>query len=139
MRKAKTSQVEGAGKIVRGVCPDSRASRYFPFMTSKRRLLVACVAAFVGTYSLALAAAAPGPKAQLFAKFDANKNNTIDGDEIAAVRAAFAAEPKGFLARFDANQNGKLDDSEIAEMRPPGQKGGGGKKKSDADTTTKKK
>ena len=104
-------------------------------MTSKLLLVVALGAALVCT-SLVFGAAAPGPKARIFAKFDANKNNVIDGDEIAAVRAAFAAEPKGDLARFDTNQNGKLDDAEITEIKPPGQKGaktgrngGDGKKK----------
>src|SRR2546423_1638776 len=36
-----------------------------------------------------------GPKARIFAKYDTNKNGVIDGDEVAAVRAAFAADPKG--------------------------------------------
>lgn len=107
-------------------------------MTSKLVPVVAIGAALVCTGSLAFGAAAPGPKARLFAKFDTNKNSIIDGGEVAAVRAAFAAEPKGDLARFDENGNGKLDDAEIAAMRPPGQKGaksgkkdGGGKKNSE--------
>ena len=98
-------------------------------MTSKLFLVVAFGAALVSTGSMASGAAAPGPKARIFAKFDTNKNNVIDGAEIAAVRAAFAAEPKGDLARFDVNQNGKLEDAEIAEIKPPGQKGAKGGKK----------
>jgi cytochrome c553 len=47
-------------------------------------------------------------------QFDANKNGKIDGGEIAAVRAAFTADPKGSLAFFDANRNGKLEDKEIS-------------------------
>lgn len=117
-------------------------------MTSKLLPAIALGAALVCSGSLALGGAAPGPKARLFAKFDTNKNSLIDGEEIAAVRAAFAADPKGDLARFDENRNGKLDDAEIAAMRPPGQKGtktgkkdDGGKKKSGTagDTVTDKK
>lgn len=111
-------------------------------MISKPLLVVALGAVFVCTGNFAWGAAAPGPKARLFAKYDTNRNHVIDGDEIAAVRAALAAEPKGDLVRFDANQNGKLDDSEIAALKPPGQKGatggkkdGGSKKKSDADAS----
>jgi hypothetical protein len=97
-------------------------------MTSKP-LLVAALGAALASTSLVFGAAAPGPKARIFAKFDTNKNNVIDGDEIVAVRAAFAADPKGDLARFDTNLNGKLDDPEIAEIRPPGEKGAKGSKK----------
>ena len=105
-------------------------------MTSKPLLSLALGATLLSTNPLAFGAAAPGPKARIFAKFDLNKNNVIDGDERTAVRAAFAADPKGDLARYDTNQNGKLDDPEIAEIKPPGQKGakagkkdGDGKKK----------
>ncbi len=86
----------------------------------------------------ARAAAASGPKAKIFAEFDKNKNGVIDGDEIAAVRKAYAADPKGPFARYDTDHDGKLSDAEIAEIKPPGakkdgEKKGGGKKKSDAD------
>jgi len=74
------------------------------------------------------AGAALGPKARIFAEFDTNKNGIIDGDEIAAVRKAFAADPKGQFAVYDANQDGKLDDREIAAIRPPGAKKDGEKK-----------
>ena len=106
-------------------------------MTSKNLLTAAVLTASAVVSSPVFAAAAPGPKARIFAKYDTNKNNVIDGDEIAAVRAAFKAEPKGEFARYDANNDGKLDDAEIAEIKPPGQggkKGGkkeGGKKSSD--------
>lgn len=109
-------------------------------MTFKPLFVLALGAVLVGPGTLAYGAAAPGPKARLFASYDTNKNQVIDGDEIQAVRAAFAAEPKGDLARFDTNKNGKLDDQEIAALKPPGQKGassgkkdGGAKKKSEAD------
>ena len=104
-------------------------------MNSKPLVAVALGAALLFPCTVVFGAAAPGPKARIFAKFDTNKNNIIDGAEVAAVRAAFAAEPKGDLARFDTNQNGKLDDAEIAEIKPPGQKDGkGGKKNSDGKT-----
>ncbi len=83
------------------------------------------------------AAAADGPKAKLFAKYDTNKNGVIDGDEIAALRKDFAADPKGELARFDTNHDGQLDDAEIAAIKPPG--GGakkGGEKKAKKSSTT---
>ena len=77
--------------------------------------------------------AALGPKARIFAKYDTNKNGVIDGDEIAAVRKAFAADPKGEFAAYDKDHDGKLSDEEIAAIKPPG---GGGKagaaKKADA-------
>src|SRR3954465_9396870 len=69
------------------------------------------------------AAAASGPKARLFAKFDTNQNGIIDGAEVAALRKAFLAEPKGDLARYDTDHDGKLSDDEIAEIKPPGQRG----------------
>jgi hypothetical protein len=84
-----------------------------------------------------LSSAAEGPKARLFANYDTNKNGIIDGDEIEAVRKAYAADPKGEFARYDTNHDGKLDDQEIAAIKPPGakpadgQKKSGGKKKSD--------
>jgi Ca2+-binding EF-hand superfamily protein len=102
-------------------------------MTSKSLLVVT-----LGLFALASAhAAQPGPKAKIFAEFDTNKNGVIDGDEIAAVRKAFAADPKGPFARYDANHDGKLDDAEIAEIKPPGQSGG--KKGDKKDSTGKKK
>ena len=68
------------------------------------------------------AAQGDGPKAKLMAKYDTNKNGVIDGDEIAAIRAAFAAAPDGELKRFDLNKDGKLDDAEIATIKGPGTK-----------------
>jgi hypothetical protein len=98
-------------------------------MTSKT-LLVVALSALVVAGPGAVFAAAPGPKARIFEKYDTNKNHVIDGDEIAAVRKAFAADPKGEFARYDANADGKLDDAEIAEIKPPGQGGQKGEKKS---------
>jgi len=76
----------------------------------------------------AFADKASGPKAQLMSKYDLNHNGVIDGDEIAAVRKDFAADPKGALKHFDLNNDGTLDDSEIATMKPPGAKGKDGEK-----------
>jgi hypothetical protein len=102
-------------------------------MTSKPLVALALGAVLVCSSHFGFAAAAPGPKARVMAKFDTNRNNVIDGNEIAEVRAAFAANPKGDLARYDTNQNGKLEDAEIAEIKPPGQKGAKGGRK-DKDT-----
>jgi hypothetical protein len=68
-----------------------------------------------------------GPKARIFAKYDANKNGVIDGEEIAAVRQAYAADPKGEFATYDKDHDGKLSNEEIAAIKPPGGKKGGGK------------
>lgn len=111
-------------------------------MTSRTLLVAALTGATLFTVESTFAAGAgSGPKATIFAKFDTNKNGVIDGDEIAAVRADFAANPKGQFARYDTNQDGKLDDKEIAEIKPPGaggkkgeKKSGGSKKKSGDDT-----
>lgn len=104
--------------------------------------------AILGTVPISSAFAAnagSGPKARIFAEFDSNKNGVIDGDEIAAVRKAFAADTKGPLAAYDKNKDGKLDDAEIAAVKPPGaggKKGGkkddGRKKATEAEPTEKK-
>lgn len=100
----------------------------------KSLLLVASFAAFAVTAS----AQSPGPKAKIFAKYDTNKNGVIDGDEIFAVRKAFAADLKGEFATYDHDADGKLSDAEIASIKPPGakkdgEKKSGGKKKADAE------
>src|SRR5436853_7920916 len=100
--------------------------------------VAAGLAAFVASNGAYAAAAGGGPKARIFAEFDTNKNGIIDGDEVAAVRKAFAADPKGQFAAYDLNKDGKLDDAEIANIKPPGakkdgEKKSGGKKK--AETT----
>lgn len=74
-------------------------------------------------------AQSPGPKARIFAKYDTNKNGVIDGDEVAAVRKAFASEPKGEFAAYDQNHDGQLSDEEIAGIKPPGAKKSGEKKR----------
>lgn len=44
---------------------------------------------------------------------DANGNGKIDADESAAVKKAFADNPKGQLAALDKNGNGQLEDAEM--------------------------
>ena len=90
---------------------------------------------------VAFAQVAAGPKARIFAKYDTNKNGVIDGDEVAAVRKAFAADPKGEFASYDKDHDGKLSDEEIAGIKPPGakkdgEKKGGGKKKAAVEKKT---
>jgi Ca2+-binding EF-hand superfamily protein len=51
-------------------------------------------------------------------EFDKNGNKTIDGDEIAAVKKAFADAPSGPLKALDKNKDGKLDDEEIKPANP---------------------
>jgi hypothetical protein len=112
-------------------------------MLMKKLPLSALLIAVLALVVLPGASAAEGPKARIFAKYDANKNGIIDGDEIAAVRKAFAAEPKGEFASYDKNTDGQLDDAEIAAIKPPGakkdgEKKSGGKKKADGEKAEKK-
>jgi hypothetical protein len=90
----------------------------------KSLLLVATAVAF----SVTAFAQTLGPKGRIFAKYDTNKNGVIDGDEVAAVRKAFAADPKGEFAVYDKDHDGKLSDEEIASIKPPGGKKAGEKK-----------
>ena len=91
-------------------------------------------------FSVTAFAQSLGPKGRIFAKYDTNKNGVIDGDEVAAVRKAFATEPKGEFATYDKNNDGKLSDEEIASIKPPGGKKAGdkkaGKKPAGADMKT---
>ena len=60
--------------------------------------------------------------AQVLEKFDTDKNGKIDGDEVAALRAAFAGADAAKLKHFDTNGDGKLDDGEIAAIKAEGKK-----------------
>jgi Ca2+-binding EF-hand superfamily protein len=93
----------------------------------KKLILLLAALALVAPAAL-FAAKADGSKAKAIAKYDTNKNGKIDGDEIAALRKDFDADPKGDLARFDTNHDGKLSDEEIAAIVP-----GSGKKSNKAD------
>ena len=104
----------------------------------KSRILATVCAAAALLVSATAFAQSQGPKAKIFAKYDTNKNGVIDGDEIAAVRKAFAADPKGEFATYDKDADGKLSDEEIASIKPPGakkdgEKKAGGKKKAADD------
>ncbi|MEI6537498.1 MAG: EF-hand domain-containing protein, partial [Verrucomicrobiaceae bacterium] len=54
--------------------------------------------------------------ADAFSRYDKNGNGSIDGDEIAAVKAALATDAD--LKKFDTDSDGKLSDNEIAAMKP---------------------
>ena len=104
----------------------------------KSRLLATACASAAMLFSATAFAQSPGPKAKIFAKYDTNKNGVIDGDEVAVVRKAFLADPKGEFANYDSDHDGKLSDAEIAGIKPPGakkdgEKKAGGKKKTDAE------
>jgi len=98
----------------------------------KSTTLLLCTAAFLALAlpSSVLAGGNPDKKAAkkamkaLVAQYDTNGNGTIDGDEVEAVKKAFAADPNGSLKQFDTNADGKLDDTEIAAIHA-----GKGKKK----------
>jgi Ca2+-binding EF-hand superfamily protein len=104
-------------------------------MNTSRLPAALCISAAL-LFSATAFAQSQGPKAKIFAKYDTNKNGVIDGDEIVAVRKAFAADLKGEFASYDKDADGKLSDEEIASIKPPGankggEKKGGGKKKAD--------
>ncbi len=126
----------------RGIFSRPRPNRerwcYFSLPTPARVSAVVLAALLLLPPFAFAASAGSGPKATIFAKFDTNKNGVIDGDEVAAVRAAFASEPKGQFARYDANHDGKLDDPEIAEIKPPGAGGKKGGEKSGKKSGAKK-
>ncbi len=65
----------------------------------------------------------------LLKKYDTDKNGTIDGTEVEALRKAFDNDP---LKKIDANNDGKLDDTEIAAIKARhgrGETGKGGKRR----------
>jgi len=96
--------------------------------------LTACLAALAIPTPTFAAKGVKGDKAnkpgRIIRKYDANGNGVIDGDEVEAVRKAFAAEPNGPLKQFDTDSDGKLSDSEIAAMK--GHAKGAKKKKKNA-------
>ncbi len=61
----------------------------------------------------------------LLHKYDTDKNGSIDGSEMDALRKAFDADKTGPLKKLDVNNNGTLEDSEIAAIK--GHHGKGGK------------
>ena len=79
-------------------------------------------------------------KAAALNLYDKDSSGSINGDEIAAVRTAFAADKTGPLKPLDVSGDGTLDDNEIAAIKKgkgkgkkgEGKKGKGGKKKKNA-------
>lgn len=61
------------------------------------------------------------PSKETLAKYDANKDGSLDESEKAAAKAGAAAKAKetraANLARYDANKDGKLDDTEKAARK----------------------
>jgi len=49
--------------------------------------------------------------------FDTNDDHRINGEEIAALKKAFAGAPSGPLAGLDKNKDGQIDESEIAAIK----------------------
>ena len=63
-------------------------------------------------------------------QFDTNGNRQIEGDEIAALKAAFAAAaPGSTLKTLDRNSNGVLEEDEITALNARAGSGAGGAKK----------
>jgi len=54
--------------------------------------------------------------AAILKQFDANNNDKLDGDEIVALRKAFAEGKDANLKALDKNADGKLSDEEIAAV-----------------------
>jgi Ca2+-binding EF-hand superfamily protein len=99
----------------------------------KSSTLLLCAAACLALVPVSLHAGDPDKKAAkkamkaILSEYDKNGNGVIDGDEVDAVKKAYAADPNGELKRFDTNADGKLDDTEIAAIHAGK---GKGKKKS---------
>jgi hypothetical protein len=77
----------------------------------------------------------PTVPSDIYAKYDINKNGTLDADEKAALVKDFDADKTGPLKALDNNGDGKLTDGEIATIsatKPsdaPAKAKGKGKKK----------
>jgi hypothetical protein len=77
-----------------------------------------------------------GPPSPVFALYDADHNGTLNVEEGATVRKAFAKDPNDPLLKpFDTNKDGVLSDAEIMAIRPTG---AGAAKKNAAGTPRKK-
>ncbi len=62
----------------------------------------------------------------LIKRYDTDKNGTIDGTEVEALRKAFDNDP---FRKIDANNDGKLDDTEIASIKARHGRGEAGKRR----------
>jgi hypothetical protein len=58
----------------------------------------------------------PTVPSDIYAKYDVNKNGTLDADEKAALIKDFEADKTGPLKSLDNNADGKLTDGEIATI-----------------------
>lgn len=58
----------------------------------------------------------PTVPSDIYAKYDVNKNGTLDADEKAALVKDFDADKTGTLKALDNNKDGKLTDGEIATI-----------------------
>jgi hypothetical protein len=85
--------------------------------------------------STGMAAKADGKKAKLIAKYDKNKDGTLDADEMDSLRKDFDADKEGNLKTYDKNKDGKLSDEEINAIKPGASK----KPKAEADGKKAKK
>ena len=70
--------------------------------------------------------------------YDKDSSGSINGDEVAEVRKAFAADKTGPLKALDVNADGTLDDNEIAAIQK-GKGKGTGKGKGEGKQGTGKK
>ena len=68
-----------------------------------------------------------GRPGMVLRKYDTDKNGSIDGTEVEALRKAFEADKTGPLKRLDANNDGTLDETEIAAIKAHHGKGVAGK------------
>jgi hypothetical protein len=60
----------------------------------------------------------PMVPSDIYAKYDVNKNGTLDTDEKAALVKDFEADKTGPLKSLDNNGDGKLTDGEVATISP---------------------
>lgn len=89
-----------------------------------KKIKLVLVAALVTIGGIAGIAAAEGPrhhdKGALKAKFDLNKDGTLDATERASMKAAFGAKraerKAAMVAKFDTNRNGAIDPAEKQVM-----------------------
>ena len=70
--------------------------------------------------------------------YDKDSSGAINGDEIAVVRAAFAADKTGPFKPLDVNADATLDDNEIAAIQKGKGKGKGKGKKGEGKNGKKK-
>lgn len=89
-------------------------------MINKLKLVLATSALLIGSVT-GFAVAGGGGHHDRSAKFDLNKDGTLDDAERAQLKAEFGAKREqrkaAMLKQFDANRNGTLDDAERGAMK----------------------